>query len=69
MDIFTLANILHLPEPPRMRPAKLVGYHLMLWSESPALLDLPGHEVYGRAYEIQDQEQFGWLPTRLTNTV
>lgn len=55
-DSARLAEVLHLPDvqPPKLRPAKLVGYHIKLWGQYPALLDgPPGNEVLGVAYEIQ----------------
>lgn len=67
MDLSTIANVLHLLEPPKMRSAKLVGHHLMLWGESPALLDFPGREVYGRECEIENQEQSFWLTAYSTD--
>ena len=54
-DPVRLAAVLHLPDgqAPYLRPAKLVGYHIMLWGQYPALLDgPPGNEVLGVAYEI-----------------
>lgn len=39
MDPSLLADILGLVDKPRLRPAKLVGYSLMLWGQYPALID------------------------------
>lgn len=49
-------------QPPKLRPAKLVGYHIKLWGQYPALLDgPPGNEVFGAAYEIQSPMEVVWL--------
>lgn len=62
MDPPTLASILRLPEPPVMRPAKVVGYHIKLWGPYPALLvGPPLQPVEGLAYEVQSQEQLDRL--------
>ncbi|OQD63054.1 hypothetical protein PENPOL_c010G09259 [Penicillium polonicum] len=62
MDPPTLARILQLPEPPIMRPAKLIGYHIKLWGPYPALLvGPPLHPVDGLAYELQSEEQLDRL--------
>ncbi|CAG7937610.1 unnamed protein product [Penicillium nalgiovense] len=62
MDPPTLARILQLPEPPTMRPAKVVGYHIKLWGPYPALLTGPPlHPVDGLAYKVQSQEQLNRL--------
>ncbi|KAJ5101185.1 hypothetical protein N7456_007237 [Penicillium angulare] len=53
MDPATLARVLQLPEAPRLRPAKVIGYHTELWGPYPALLDGPPlHSVEGFACEI-----------------
>ncbi|KAJ5420191.1 hypothetical protein N7465_002710 [Penicillium sp. CMV-2018d] len=62
MDPPTLARILQLPEPPIMRPAKLIGYHIKLWGPYPALLvGPPLHPVDGLAYELQSEKQLDRL--------
>lgn len=58
MDPSTLAKVLQLPEPPTMRPAKVVGFHTKLWGPYPTLLHGPsGHEVDGLTYEILSEKQ------------
>lgn len=62
MDPSTLARILQLPEPPILRPAKVIGYHVKLWGPYPALLRGPqSHPVDGLAYELQSREQLDRL--------
>ncbi|KAJ5683934.1 uncharacterized protein N7477_000279 [Penicillium maclennaniae] len=53
MHLSTLAKILQLPEPPQMRPARVIGYEIKLWGQYPALVDGEAHHpVDGLAYEI-----------------
>ncbi|KAH0565384.1 hypothetical protein GP486_001218 [Trichoglossum hirsutum] len=58
MDPTTLARVLNLRERPVLLPAKIIGYHCMLWGPYPALLDGPGGAaVHGMAYEIQSPNE------------
>lgn len=53
MDPATLARVLGLPDLPKLRPAKLAGYHTKLWGPYPAPLDDEHHrEVTGKAYLV-----------------
>lgn len=41
---------------PQLFPAKIIGYHCMLWGLNPALLDGPqGASVYGMAFEVKSR--------------
>jgi len=68
MDRKTLTRVLKLREQPELRPAKITGYHCMLWGEYPALVradddgSLNNDElVHGMAYEVQSPEDVGRL--------
>jgi gamma-glutamylcyclotransferase (GGCT)/AIG2-like uncharacterized protein YtfP len=57
MDPYLLSEILHLPEKPRLRPAKLIGYSLKLWGQYPALVDgATGEVVEGMAYNVESEQ-------------
>lgn len=64
----TLKRIIDLPEEPKMRKAKLVGYALGKWGDYPALIDgEPGQEVSGYAYIVQSEEEAQKLSYYETN--
>ena len=43
-------------ESPELRPAKVIGYHRMLWGPYPALVDgVPGEVVQGKGMKIESQ--------------
>jgi len=57
MDPALLSEILGLPEKPKLRSAKLVGYLLKLWGQYPALINgPPGAVVEGMVYEVEDEK-------------
>ncbi|KAH9841206.1 putative poly(A) polymerase pla1 [Teratosphaeria destructans] len=52
-DPAMLSEILDLPEAPTLRPVHVIGYHLELWGQYPALVDgPPGHLVHGSVWEV-----------------
>ena len=54
MDPSLLSDILGLADKPRLRPAKLVGYSLMLWGQYPALVDDSTEAVVeGMVYDVE----------------
>ena len=58
MDAQTLAKALKLNSLPVLVPAKISGYHCMLWGEYPALVGgEPDEPVYGMAYKVQSPEE------------
>lgn len=62
MDPFTLARVLQLPEPPQMRPARVIGYTTKLWGKYPALVGgKPFQPVDGLAYKIRLREHWDRL--------
>lgn len=62
MGSFTLAKVLQLPEPPQMRPARVIGYTTKLWGKYPALVSgKPFQPVDGLAYKIRLQEHWDRL--------
>ncbi|KAL4913444.1 hypothetical protein BDW62DRAFT_205552 [Aspergillus aurantiobrunneus] len=57
-DPSLLARDLQLPEPPKMRRARVTGYHLNRWWRYPVLIEGPPlHSVDGVAYGIRSEEQ------------
>jgi hypothetical protein len=70
MDPATLTRILQLPEsePPKVRPARVIGFETKLWGPYPALVDgCPLHPVDGLAYQLQVEEHMERLITYETN--
>ncbi|KAJ5804924.1 hypothetical protein N7474_010811 [Penicillium riverlandense] len=64
----TLQRIIDLPEEPKMRKAKLLGYTLGKWGDYPALIDgKPGQEIPGYAYIVQSEEEAHKLAHYETN--
>lgn len=62
MDSSTLAKVLQVAEPPRLRPARVIGYEIRLWGPYPALIHgPPGHAVEGVACEILSQKHLDRL--------
>lgn len=62
MDPSVLAAVLQVKEPPRLRPARIIGYETRLWGPYPALVcGEPGHEFQGMACEILLQEHLDRL--------
>lgn len=61
MDPDTLAAVLGSPKKPDFYKYYIIGYHTMLWREYPALLDGPGHPVYGMACKTKTQEEMDRL--------
>ena len=61
MDPTTLTEVLGLSEGHRLRPAKVMGYMIMLCGPYPALLDAPGERVTGVLYEVQSPTHEGLL--------
>lgn len=62
MDPSTLAKVLQVAEPPRLRPARVIGYGIRLWGPYPALVNgPPGHAVEGVACEILSQKHLDRL--------
>jgi len=54
----TLSHILHLPHPPVLCPAKILGYQIKHWGPLPALVDgARGDAVHGVAYEVRSREE------------
>lgn len=52
----------HSKEPPRLRPARVIGYEIRLWGPYPALIDgPPSHAVEGVACEILSQKHLDRL--------
>ncbi|OQE25895.1 hypothetical protein PENFLA_c008G11075 [Penicillium flavigenum] len=59
MDPSTLARVLQLPEHPRIRPARVIGYRTKLWAKYPALVrGEPFQPLDGLAYEIRLPEHW-----------
>src|SRR5271156_6006330 len=55
MDPCLLAEILSLPEKPKLRPAKLLSYTLKLWGQYPALVDgEPSDVIEGKVYNVKE---------------
>ncbi|KAJ5088301.1 hypothetical protein N7456_011917 [Penicillium angulare] len=53
-----LKNTIDLPEEPKMRKAKVIGYALAKWGDYPALIDGDsGQDVHGYAYIVQTKEE------------
>ncbi|KAJ5382866.1 hypothetical protein N7517_000777 [Penicillium concentricum] len=64
----TLQRIIDLPEEPKMRKAKLIGYALAKWGDYPMLINRePGQEVPGYAYIVQNEEEAQKLAYYETN--
>lgn len=64
----TLQRIIDLPEEPKMRKAKLIGYALAKWGDYPALIDgESGQEIPGYAYIVQTEEEAEKLAYYETN--
>ena len=62
MDSSTLARVLQLPEPPQMRPARVIGYTTKLWGKYPVLVKgKPFQPVDGLAYKIRLREDWDRL--------
>ncbi|KAJ5538485.1 hypothetical protein N7494_007964 [Penicillium frequentans] len=54
--------VLQLSDPPRMRPARVIGYEIKYWGRNSALVDgEPFQPVDGVAYEILCQEYWDRL--------
>lgn len=52
-----LKDVLHLHEPPRLRPAEIIGYRCRSWGQYPALVDgAMGEIVRGVVFELGYQE-------------
>ncbi|CAJ2501524.1 Uu.00g043770.m01.CDS01 [Anthostomella pinea] len=67
-DPSLLADILDLPVAPVLRPARVIGYHLELWGQYPALVCGPTDAVVrGSAWEVPDEEAAGKLAAYETN--
>ncbi|KAJ5173223.1 hypothetical protein N7492_005816 [Penicillium capsulatum] len=53
-----LQRIIDLPEKPKLRQAKVIGYALAKWGDYPALIDgESGQEIPGSAYMVQTEEE------------
>ncbi|KAJ5797703.1 uncharacterized protein N7503_006999 [Penicillium pulvis] len=62
MDPLTLTRVLQLSDPPRMRPARVVGYEIKYWGRNSALVDgEPFQPVDGFACEILCREHWDRL--------
>jgi len=57
-----LAEILDLPATPCLRPPHVIGYHLELWGQYPALVIGPTDAVVrGSSWEVSDEDAAGKL--------
>ncbi|KAJ5921448.1 hypothetical protein N7466_009774 [Penicillium verhagenii] len=64
----TLQRIIDLPEKPRLRKAKVIGYAIAKWGDYPALIDgESGQEIDGYAYFVQTEEEAQKLAYYETN--
>lgn len=64
----TLQRTIDLPEEPKMRKAKVIGYALAKWGDYPALVDgESGQEIPGYAYVVQTEEEAQKLAYYETN--
>ncbi len=62
MDPLQLQQILQLPAPPVLKPARVQSYRIMLWGQYPALVDGPATSyVDGVAYVVETEEQQNML--------
>lgn len=53
-----LQRIIDLPDEPKLRKARLIGYALARWGNYPALIDgEQGQEIAGHAYLVQCEEE------------
>jgi hypothetical protein len=51
-------RIIDLPDSPKPRKAKVIGYSIAKWGDYPALIKgYPNQEVYGYAYIVQSEEE------------
>lgn len=58
MDPLRLQEVLQLPEPPALKPARVKSYKIMLWGQYPALVDGPSNSyVDGMAYVVEIEKQ------------
>lgn len=69
MDRTQLQRVLGLRYRPRnLVPAEIVGYHVQMWGQYPALIDgPPGNVVKGMAYEVEGREDKDKLAAYETN--
>jgi gamma-glutamylcyclotransferase (GGCT)/AIG2-like uncharacterized protein YtfP len=62
MDPLRLQEVLQLPSPPVLKPARVRSYKIMLWGQYPALVDgLDNNYVDGMAYVVETEEQHKML--------
>lgn len=58
MDPQQLQEVLQLPAPPVLQPARVKSYKIILWGQYPALVDAPINSyVDGMAYFVETEEQ------------
>ena len=58
MDPLRLQEVLQLPAPPVLKPARVRSYKIMLWGQYPALVDGPNNSyVDGMAYVVETEKQ------------
>jgi gamma-glutamylcyclotransferase (GGCT)/AIG2-like uncharacterized protein YtfP len=58
MDPLRLQEVLQLPAPPVLKPARVTSYKIMLWGQYPALVDGPTNSyVDGIAYFVETEQQ------------
>jgi hypothetical protein len=58
MDPLRLQEVLQLPAPPVLKPARVKSYKIMLWGQYPALVDgLDNSYVDGMAYFVETEKQ------------
>jgi hypothetical protein len=58
IDPLQLQEVLQLPAPPVLKPARVKSYKIMLWGQYPALVDGPNNSyVDGMAYVVETEQQ------------
>jgi gamma-glutamylcyclotransferase (GGCT)/AIG2-like uncharacterized protein YtfP len=58
MDPLRLQEVLQLPAPPVLKPARVKSYKIMLWGQYPALVDGPNNSyVDGMTYVVENEQQ------------
>lgn len=61
-DPSKLQEVLQLPSPPLLKPAKVKSYKIMLWGQYPALVDGPNDSyVDGMAYVVETEQHLQML--------
>ena len=53
MDPEQLQKVLRLKSRPTLQPASIVGWKIRLWGQYPALVNKPGNNIHGKAYNVE----------------